>query len=69
MTNQLNLDTLFDEHDVAKKINMSVATVRRRRLFNMPPKFLKLGTAVRYRPQDVQEWLESLPVGGNGGKR
>ena len=28
------------------------------------PKFLKIGAWVRYRPEDVEEWLDSRPAGG-----
>ena len=48
------------EHQVAEWVNMSVATVRRWRLFRKGPKFLKIGSAVRYRRADVEAWLKSI---------
>ena len=55
---------LLNEHDVARITGLSVASVRRWRLFRQGPKYLKIGAAVRYRPEDIAEWLESRPSGG-----
>jgi predicted DNA-binding transcriptional regulator AlpA len=59
-----NLSELLTEHDVARVTGLSVASVRRWRLFKQGPRYLKLGSAVRYRPEDVRAWLESRPTGG-----
>ena len=59
-----NLETLLNEHDVARLTGLSVATVRRWRLQRQGPRYLKIGAAVRYRPADVTAWLESRPGGG-----
>ena len=48
---------LLNEHQVAKQLNLSVATIRRWRLLRQGPKWLKLGSAVRYRPDDLQAYL------------
>jgi predicted DNA-binding transcriptional regulator AlpA len=58
------LEQLLNEHDVARVTGMSVASVRRWRLLNQGPRYLKIGTAVRYRPEEVSAWLESRPSGG-----
>ena len=58
------LTNLLTEHDVATFYGVSVATVRRWRLFQQGPKYLKIGASVRYRPEDVSAWLESRPTGG-----
>jgi predicted DNA-binding transcriptional regulator AlpA len=58
-------DALLNEHDVARLTSMSVATVRRWRLFGQGPMFIKIGAAVRYRPEDVTAWLSSRPTGGD----
>ena len=50
---------LLNEHQVAKFLQLSVASVRRWRLFRTGPKFLKIGAAVRYRREDVEAWLKS----------
>jgi predicted DNA-binding transcriptional regulator AlpA len=50
---------LLNEHQVAKFLQLSVASVRRWRLFRTGPKYLKIGAAVRYRSEDLEMWLDS----------
>jgi len=57
-------ETLLNEYDVARITRLSVASVRRWRLLRQGPKYLKIGAAVRYKPDDVAAWLESRPRGG-----
>jgi predicted DNA-binding transcriptional regulator AlpA len=59
-------EALLNERALAKSIGMSLASVRRWRLLGQGPKFLKLGSAVRYRPQDSAAWLRTRPTGGSG---
>jgi predicted DNA-binding transcriptional regulator AlpA len=54
---------LLNEHQIAKFLQLSVASVRRWRLFRTGPKFLKIGAAVRYRREDVEAWLSSRHAG------
>jgi predicted DNA-binding transcriptional regulator AlpA len=58
------LQSLINEFDVARITGMSLATVRRWRLFRQGPPYLKIGAAVRYRPEAISAWLESRPTGG-----
>jgi predicted DNA-binding transcriptional regulator AlpA len=58
------LETLLNEHEVARVTGLSVASVRRWRLLRQGPKYLKLNSAVRYRPEDISVWLASRPTGG-----
>ncbi len=58
------LETLLNEHDVARVIGLSVASVRRWRLMKQGPRYLKVGSSVRYRPEDIFAWLETRPTGG-----
>ena len=58
------IDPLLNEHDVARITGLSVASVRRWRLLRQGPKYLKIGAAVRYRPEDISAWLETRPTGG-----
>jgi len=58
------LETLLNEHDVARITGLSVASVRRWRLLRQGPKYIKIGAAVRYKPEDVSAWLETRPSGG-----
>jgi predicted DNA-binding transcriptional regulator AlpA len=55
---------LWNEREVAQFYGVSVATIRRWRLFRRGPKFLKIGASVRYKPADVCSWLASRPTGG-----
>lgn len=58
------VQALLDERAVARLTGMSVASVRRWRLLRRGPHYLKLGSAVRYRPADIRAWLERQPTGG-----
>lgn len=58
------IESLLNEHDVARITGLSVASVRRWRLLRQGPKYLKIGAAVRYKPEDITAWLESRPTGG-----
>ncbi len=63
-TTNSTLETLLNEHYVARVTGLSVASVRRWRLFRQGPKYLKIGAAVRYKPEAISSWLESRPTGG-----
>jgi predicted DNA-binding transcriptional regulator AlpA len=58
------LQELLTERDLARITGLSVASVRRWRLFKQGPKYLKIGASVRYRAEDVRAWLEARPTGG-----
>jgi predicted DNA-binding transcriptional regulator AlpA len=61
----LELTHLLNEHDVARITGLSVATVRRWRLFGQGPRFIKIsGSAVRYSPEDLKAYLDTRPTGG-----
>jgi predicted DNA-binding transcriptional regulator AlpA len=55
---------LLNERTVAEMLGISVATVRRWRLLRQGPTYIKIGAAVRYKPEDIAAWLESRPTGG-----
>lgn len=56
---------LLTEKDVARIVNLSLPTLRRWRAAGEGPLFVKIGSAVRYRDQDVAQWLADLsPVSG-----
>jgi excisionase family DNA binding protein len=55
---------LMTEEEVSKRLNVSVASLRRWRLLSRGPQFIKVGALVRYRPEDLDEWLTTLPRGG-----
>jgi predicted DNA-binding transcriptional regulator AlpA len=49
---------LQNEHDVAQTCAISVATLRKWRMLKRGPRFLKIGSLVRYRPEDVTAWID-----------
>ena len=55
---------LMTENEVSKRLNVSVASLRRWRLTRRGPAFLKVGSLVRYQPEELEAWLASLPTGG-----
>lgn len=55
---------LLDEKQLARTLNISVASARRWRLLKQGPRFVKYFSSVRYRPEDVDAWLASRPTGG-----
>ena len=58
------MNTLLTEEEVAKRLHVSLASLRRWRLERRGPQFIKVGSLVRYRPEDLESWLASLPTGG-----
>jgi predicted DNA-binding transcriptional regulator AlpA len=50
---------MLNEKQVANYLSISVATVRRWRLFRSGPKYLKIGSAVRYKREDLETWIDS----------
>lgn len=59
-------ESLLIERDVARVLQMSLAAIRRWRLLNFGPPFIKLGGSVRYDPRALRDWLASRPGGGEG---
>ena len=55
---------LLTETDVAKKLRVSLACFRRWRLEKRGPAFVKIGQLVRYRPEELELWIQALPTGG-----
>jgi predicted DNA-binding transcriptional regulator AlpA len=58
------LEALLNEHAVARILGVSLASVRRWRLLRQGPKYIKIGSSVRYKPEDLASWLGSRPSGG-----
>ena len=55
---------LLTEQEVANRLHVSLASIRRWRLERRGPQFIKVGSLVRYRSEDVASWLASLPTEG-----
>jgi predicted DNA-binding transcriptional regulator AlpA len=59
---------LLNENQVAQRLGVSIATVRRWRSQKTGPRFRKIGAAsVRYSIDDLAAWIESQPAGGETG--
>jgi hypothetical protein len=58
------LEILLDEREYARLTGRSVASLRRDRLLGIGCPYVKLGALVRYRPQDVQAFIERNLRGG-----
>jgi predicted DNA-binding transcriptional regulator AlpA len=59
------MSTLLTEEDVAQQLHVSVASLRRWRIERRGPQFIKVGSLVRYRPEELEAWLLSRPKGGS----
>ena len=53
------MSELLNETEVAKKLRVSLACLRRWRLEKRGPVFLKIGSLVRYQQEDLATWLQS----------
>ena len=60
---------LLTETEVAERLKVSLASIRRWRLEKRGPTFVKMGALVRYRPEDLDNWLASLSAQGDGRSR
>ncbi len=52
---------LLNEKQPSDAMTISSATIRRWRLHRDGPAFVKLGTSVRCRPEDIQRFIDGLP--------
>jgi predicted DNA-binding transcriptional regulator AlpA len=50
---------LLNEHEAAHVLGLKVATLRRWRWAGKPPRFLKIGAAVRYDPAELTGLIEA----------
>jgi len=53
---------LIDEKQAARLCGFTVRGMQAKRLNGTGPRYIKLGRAVRYRPESIQQWLESQSV-------
>ncbi len=57
---------LLTESQVSPLLQVSLARLRKWRVEKRGPRFIKVGSLVRYRLADLQQWLSALPAGGDG---
>ncbi len=50
---------MVNEYEAARVLGLSVKTLRRWRWAGKPPKFVKIGSAVRYEPAELQALTHS----------
>ena len=50
---------LVNETEAARILSLSVKTLRRWRWAGKPPRFLKIGSAVRYEPAELAAFIET----------
>ena len=48
---------LLNEREVATSCSISVLTLRKWRSEKRGPRFIKISTLVRYRPEDIDAWI------------
>ena len=58
------VEPLLSERELAAICGLCMAAIRRWRLLGKGPRYIKVGAAVRYRLDDVNNWLETRPGGG-----
>ena len=55
-------EQLLTEREASTLLNVSMSLLQKNRMLGKPPRYLKLGGAVRYRFADIQEFIESSCV-------
>jgi hypothetical protein len=57
---------LLNEFEAAALIGLPVKRLRKHRVLGLPPEYRKIGATVRYELSALEEFVSSLPTGGNG---
>ena len=52
----------LDTTAASRHLGLSKSTLEKLRVYGGGPRFLKLGRLVRYRPEDLEEWLSDRLV-------
>lgn len=58
----MNQQKLLDTAEVTDLFGLTNAYLRKLRSLRKGPKYVKIGRMIRYRMQDVQEWLDKVIV-------
>jgi predicted DNA-binding transcriptional regulator AlpA len=56
----------LSDKEVAMLCAVSLAAVRKWRLNQKGPKFIRICGSVKYRRTDLDQWLNACPTGGEG---
>jgi predicted DNA-binding transcriptional regulator AlpA len=62
-------EVFLTEFEVSRKTKISLATLRRWRLESRGPRYRKFGSLVRYGEDDLDDWMNAQPVGGDAPPR
>jgi hypothetical protein len=62
MDQKLESKAVVNEHDAAAYVGLAVQSLRNRRFRGEQPPFFKIGRSVRYRIEDLEEFLMSHRV-------
>ena len=62
-------EVYLTELEVSQKTKISLATLRRWRLENRGPRYRKFGSLVRYNEDDLDDWMNAQPSGGDRSPR
>lgn len=54
------MEQLYTTKQTAKILGMSESWLRQSRMKGIGPKFIKVGHSIRYRPKNLDIWLNSL---------
>ena len=60
-------EMFLTEFEVSRRTKISLATLRRWRLESRGPKYHKFGSLVRYGEDELDDWMNAQPVGGDPG--
>jgi len=60
------LPLLLGERELAETYGLSRRTCQRWRLEGRGPRWIKLHGCVRYKIEDITEWIAGAPAGGGG---
>jgi predicted DNA-binding transcriptional regulator AlpA len=58
-------EVYLTELEVSQNAKISLATLRRWRLENRGPRYRKFGSLVRYNEDDLNDWMNAQPSGGD----
>jgi hypothetical protein len=55
-------NTYLTPREAAEYLRSSVSTLAKRRFYRLPPNYCRIGTAIRYRKSDLDEFMSQTRV-------
>lgn len=62
------MDRLLTTEEAAGQLGWATNTLEKKRVYGQGPRYLKLGRSVRYREEDIQEWLAARLISSTSEK-